>query len=267
MSNASGPQYIEVEADSVEEAIQQGLDELGLTRAEVTVEVLDEGARGLFGVGGRAVRVRLTEGDVPYQELAAPDEPAAPPPVEEVQALPDQPIEPEPLPPQATEVQPDSDEEVRVAGDVLRELLEKMGIEASISVRRAEPSGDEKDAPWVLDVRGEDLGILIGRRGETLNALQYVTRLIVSREMQRRVNIVIDIEGYKSRREVTLRKLAQRMAQEARHRGRAVKLEPMPPNERRIIHITLRDDPSVFTESEGMGDRRKVTIIPAHSDG
>jgi spoIIIJ-associated protein len=130
-----------------------------------------------------------------------------------------------------------------------------------MEVRRAEPSSDEEgDPPWVLDIQGEDLGVLIGRRGDTLNALQYITRLIVSREIQRRANFVIDVQGYKTRREVTLRKLALRMADEARYRQRMVKLEPMPPNERRIIHLALRNDPTVYTESEGMGDKRKVTI-------
>jgi spoIIIJ-associated protein len=103
---------------------------------------------------------------------------------------------------------------------------------------------------------------LIGRRGETLNALQYITRLICNRELQRRANIVVDVQGYKSRREVALRNLAERMAGEAYRRGRTVTLEPMPPNERRIIHLALRDDPHVTTESVGVGDKRKVTIIP-----
>ena len=103
---------------------------------------------------------------------------------------------------------------------------------------------------------------MIGRRGETLNALQYITRLIVSRELQRRVNIVLDVEGYKLRREASLQRLARNMADQARKLGRVMSLEPMPPNERRIIHITLRDDQTVRTESVGMGNRRKVTIIP-----
>lgn len=262
MSEASEPQYVEIEADSVEEAIQQGLEELGLTRAEVTVEVLDEGGRGVLGLGGRAARVRLTVGDVPYQELAdEPVEPVEPPmPEPEVETPARAPSAP-PARPTATD-----DEDVTVAQAVLRELLDRLQINAETQVRRAQPSGDESEAPWVIDVQGEDLGVLIGRRGETLNALQYITRLIASRERQQRVNVVIDVEGYKTRREETLRKLAHRMAEEARQRGRTVKLEPMPPNERRIIHIALRDDPSVETESEGVGDKRKVTIRPVHID-
>jgi len=93
----------------------------------------------------------------------------------------------------------------------------------------------------VLQIHGRDLGTLIGRRGETLGALQYITRLIVSRELQRRANIVLDVEGYKTRREQMLRKLAVRMADQAVQMGRTVPLEPMPPYERRIIHLALRD--------------------------
>ncbi|HPV08785.1 MAG TPA: R3H domain-containing nucleic acid-binding protein, partial [Aggregatilineales bacterium] len=114
-------------------------------------------------------------------------------------------------------------------------------------------------------VRGNDLGILIGRHGDTLNALQYITRLIVSRELQRRANIVVDVEGYKARREESLHKLAERMAQKAIQTGRTVTLDPMPPNERRVIHVALRDDARVETESIGTGDNRRVTIIPTNS--
>lgn len=255
------PRHIVIEADSVEEAIREGLDQLGLTRAEVTVEVLDEGGRGVLGIGARAARVRLTEGDVPYEELmeaaeaAAVETPAAPPP-------PPPQAERRPKREAARDVPMPAvdDEEVRITQDVVGELLSKLQVQATTEVRRGRASDDEGDPPWVLDIQGDDLGVLIGRRGDTLNALQYITRLIVSRELQRRANIVIDVQGYKTRRESTLRKLAQRMADEARYRGRTVKLEPMPPNERRIIHLALRDDPTVFTESEGMGEKRKVTI-------
>lgn len=260
MAASSDPNYVEIEADSVEEAIQQALEQLGLTRAEVTVEVLDEGRRGLLGLGGRSARVRLTEGDIPYKELVAPDSKEEAPEREpEVEAAPRRARS-------TSTVDFGSDEDVSTAQAIVHELLDKMHIDATTDVRRAQPSGDESDAPWVIDVQGDDLGVLIGRRGETLNALQYVTRLIASRERQQRVNVVIDVEGYKTRREETLRKLAHRMADEARQRGRIVTLEPMPPNERRIIHIALRNDPTVQTESEGMGDKRKVTIKPVLAD-
>jgi spoIIIJ-associated protein len=109
---------------------------------------------------------------------------------------------------------------------------------------------------------GDDLSILIGRQGEVLNALQYIARLIVSREAERWVNLVVDIEGYKQRRANSLQQLAKRIAERVARTRQPVALEPMPPHERRVIHITLRDHPTVTTQSVGRGDRRKVTIIP-----
>jgi spoIIIJ-associated protein len=116
--------------------------------------------------------------------------------------------------------------------------------------------------PVSVDVNGDDLSILIGRRAETLNALQYITSLIVSKEIGRYVPIIVDVEGYRVRREGQLRQLARRMADQAIKTGRRQILEPMPANERRIIHIELRENPKVSTESVGEEPRRKVTIIP-----
>jgi spoIIIJ-associated protein len=155
------------------------------------------------------------------------------------------------------------DEDAAIGSATLRELLEKLGIHAQIKISRAWSAPDEKrEAPWLLDIRGRDLGILIGRRGETLAALQYITRIIASRELQRRVNIVIDVEGYKNRRARILQRLAREKAEDALSSGETVIMEPMPPYERRIIHVELRNHPRVTTESVGQGDRRRVTVIP-----
>jgi spoIIIJ-associated protein len=114
----------------------------------------------------------------------------------------------------------------------------------------------------LLDVAGDDLGGLIGRRGETLRDVQFLTCLMVSRELQHWPNLMVDVEHYRARRERTLTALAQRMADQVRKSGESVALEPMPANERRIVHLALRDDADVFTESIGQGERRKVTIFP-----
>jgi spoIIIJ-associated protein len=116
--------------------------------------------------------------------------------------------------------------------------------------------------PVVLDIVGDDLGILIGRRGETLAALQYITRLMVSRKTRRWYPLVVDVEQYKLRRERSLRRLAQRMAERVSFSRQPIALEAMSAYERRIVHMALRDHPSVTTESVGEGDQRKVTIIP-----
>jgi spoIIIJ-associated protein len=146
---------------------------------------------------------------------------------------------------------------------VLVELLALLGMQhAQVDVRRAKPVGDEEDPPLMLDVHGSGTDALIGRRGDTLAALQRITRLIVGREMADRVHLVVDVGDFKARREQSLGRLAQRLAEQAVRAGRTVVLEPMPPHERRYVHLALRDNPHVTTESIGEGDRRKVTIIP-----
>jgi spoIIIJ-associated protein len=146
---------------------------------------------------------------------------------------------------------------------VLLELLTLMGIQGSkVDVRRAKPAEGEREPPWVLDVRGPDTDALVGRRGKTIAALQHITRLIVGHEIEGRIHLVIDVDGFKARREKSLHRLALRMAEQAVRTNRTVRLEPMPPHERRIIHLALRNNPDVTTDSVGEGDRRKVTIIP-----
>ena len=137
-----------------------------------------------------------------------------------------------------------------------------MQIQASITTRQTEPDDLTGERRWVIDIRGDDLGILIGPRGETLNSLQYLSRLMVGHALRKRPKFIIDVEGYRERRELALARLAERMATKTIQRGRPVSLEPMPPNERRIIHITLREDDRVYTESAGEGDRRRVRIYP-----
>jgi spoIIIJ-associated protein len=137
-----------------------------------------------------------------------------------------------------------------------------MKVKATVQVRYGEADDERSRIPILVDVRGEDLSILIGRRAETLNALQYISSLIVSKELGKPLSLVIDVEGYRARREGQIRQLARRMADQAIKTGRRQVLEPMPANERRIIHIELRDNENVETESIGEEPRRKVTILP-----
>ncbi len=149
--------------------------------------------------------------------------------------------------------------------DVLNTLLDKMGVLAAVEVVE---EGGQRDAasqevtPLILNVVGDELGPLIGRRGETLRDLQFVLRLILSRRLGVWPNVVLDVEGYKAQRIESLRALARRMADQVRQTGRTVVLEPMPAHERRIVHIALRGDKDVYTESTGEDERRKVQIIP-----
>jgi spoIIIJ-associated protein len=137
-----------------------------------------------------------------------------------------------------------------------------MKVRAQVDASYGEPDDPKGRIPVQIDIRGDDLNILIGKRSETLNALQYITNLIVSKELQRSISVMIDVEGYRLRRTNQLRQLARRMADQAVKTGRRQALEPMPANERRIIHIELRDHEGVTTESIGEDPHRKVTIVP-----
>jgi spoIIIJ-associated protein len=147
------------------------------------------------------------------------------------------------------------------AKEVLETILARLGVTASVSCE-TKPPVEGGEGVITLDVSGDDLGILIGRRGQTLSALQYVVRLILAHQTQARVPIVIDVEGYKQRRYEALKALAQRMAEQVKAKGRPFTLEPMLAYERRIIHLTLANDPDVTTESVGEGESRKVVIVP-----
>jgi len=155
------------------------------------------------------------------------------------------------------------DDEASIGRVVLNELLTHMDVQARIAVRRAEAGEEGESTPWVLDITGVDLNRLVGRRGETLASLQYITRLITSRELQRRSEVIVDVEGYKARRAAALHALALRMAEESVRTNRTIPLEPMPPHERRIIHLALRGRQDVVTKSVGEGVSRKVTIVPS----
>lgn len=152
---------------------------------------------------------------------------------------------------------------VKVGAETLTELLDHMNMDGVVRIERIQAEDDEElQLPWLLHVHGDDLGALIGRRGDTLSALQYITRLIASRDLQERAEFSVDVEDYKARREIQLERLAVRKAEEAIQRGRTIHLDPMSPNERRIIHMALRPNPKVKTESVGEGQHRRVTIIP-----
>jgi spoIIIJ-associated protein len=238
---------LEIIAPTVEEAIAQGLEQLGLTADAVSVEVLDAGTKGLFGIGGRQVRVRLTvRGSVSAPVLS-------PAPVSRPER-------------EATTVsKPPLDEShdstLDLTESVISKLLYNMGLEAQVSAHLDETDRAERRSIRV-DVRGRDLSVLIGRHAETLNSFQYIASLIVGKQTGQFVQLVVDVEGFRARREKQLRQMAQRMADQALKMGRRVSLEPMSAAERRIVHLELQGHPAVVTESMGEEPRRKVTIVP-----
>ena len=262
---------LEVIAPSVEEAIAQGLSDLGLPEEAVEIDVLDPGSRGLFGLGSRQARIRLTVKSKPAPE----SKPASttqfePNPVElesedeksEFEEDSEPIFEPEPVRPDIRPVLDQDELDLDVAEDVVRELLSRMKITAQVEAQYAEPDDAQSRVPLQVDIYGKDLSILIGPRSETLNALQYIAGLIIGKELGKSVPLVIDVEGYRARRSRQLRQLAKRMAEQAVKTGRRQALEPMPASERRLVHIELRNHPQVTTESVGEEPRRKVTIIP-----
>ena len=200
------------------------MEQLGVTREEVEVTVVREGKTGVLGVGAEEAIVRVGP-------LAA--------------------------------VPREKGNIAEIVEDILETLLTRMGIDASVA--QAEPfvEGEEGDiAPIAFDISGDDMGILIGRRGQTLSCLQYIVRLIVGYQTEMWVPMTIDVEGYKRRRYETLRALAWRMAEQVRVKGTLLTLEPMPPYERRIIHQTLNHDPDIITRSDGVDEARRVVILP-----
>jgi spoIIIJ-associated protein len=284
---------VEAEGRTVNEATDAALEMLGLRRDEVQVEVLTEGRPRLLGFRGEPARVRVTPLPQPAPSAVRQPAPVEAEPNEEEDDFEDddeleddeeydddddeeyeddeEEEDEDELPPELVrrapvappQPVPVNAEDVEVAVATLQNLLQLMGIDAGVEARTPETPGDGIGLiQAVLDIEGEDLGILIGRRGQTLGSLQYLLNLIVSKQTNQRVAFAIDVDGYKRRREEALVALAKRMAARVRGTGRSVTLEPMPPNERRIVHITLADDPSVMTVSIGEGDARKVAITP-----
>ena len=216
---------LEISAKTVEEATQHALERLGLSRDEVEVAILKEGRTGVLGLGAEEATISVR--------------PLVPMPEEEGDIA-------------------------EAAKGVTERLITAMGVSASV-VPYAEPLVEGAEAattPVAFNIKGDDLGILIGRRGQTLSCLQYIVRLIVSHQMKVDVPITIDVEGYKQRRLESLRALAQRLAEQVRVKKVPFTLEPMPAYERRIIHLTLAGHPDVDTHSIGFGEARKVVIAP-----
>jgi spoIIIJ-associated protein len=264
----------------VDEATDIALEELGVNREDVEIVVVNPGRSGILGFGGEPAEVEVTlletappeaapafAGDVPDDELedefepeddSETDEPARfapppPPPAPAAQAPGEGPRD------EAEDLKPDeSDKEVvEFASDVIDYFLASMNVVA-VTYIRDEP----EDGVPVFEIEGDDAGLLIGRRGETLQALQYLVNLIVTHQLNRSAYVLIDVEGYKERRRETLAGVAHRTAARAMRDGEPVELEPMAAYERRWIHIALVDSNDVRTESTGEGNDRRVVIYP-----
>lgn len=272
----------EFRGKTIEAAINAGLAALQLSRQDVEVEVIRPGSRGVLGIGAEDAIVRLT--------VIRPEAPAAQPEARPVRAEP-KPAPRAEAPRPATPAAPKAEsrpeaakttaaakpeaartaagnlsEKERAAAELGREFLigflSRAGLQAKVEIGvQSAAEAEEGDRVPVLNIVGEDLGVLIGRQNEVLSALEFITRLAVNQRSHARSHFIVDVNGYRARRAESLRKLGLRMAEQAVQSGRTVILEPMPPAERRIIHLALRNHPKVFTQSIGEGDHRKVTIV------
>ncbi len=242
--------------------MDRALRQLGLDESQVEIEILSQGRAGILGFGGEPARVRVHPIDTGPQPGNIREEPE---PEDE-----DGEEDDEPQPAAIRRVhraergpRPDSDAVTTAAVDIVEDLLDILDIDADVNPRPPVTPGDGAGmVSAVIDIEGDDLGLLIGRRGETLASFQYVINLMLARKLHNKALVGIDVGGYRRRREESLRNLAGRMAERVRMTGQSVTLEPMPPNERRIIHIALSESPHVVTVSIGEGDARKVAITP-----
>lgn len=289
---------VRVTGKTVEEAVAEGLAQLGITRAEAIVHVVEEPSGGLFGLLRRkqavvdvsaedsredlekAVRQLVSEAAaVPAEtaeaeeaaEAAEPAEVKEPEETEAEEAAPAETEAPaeetaeeakkeeadEEAPAKAREERPFSSEEQNETAEEAKKFLAGVFKGMDLDVTMEKMVNEER---ILLNLRGKGLGILIGKHGQTLNALQYLTNLAAGRLYHHRYFVMLDVENYRSRREQTLTALAKRLAEKAKRTGESVELEPMEPGERRIIHLALQADPDIVTDSEGEGSGRHVVI-------
>ena len=216
---------LEISAKTVEEATKKALTQLGVGLDEIEINVLNEGRGGILGIGAEDARIRV--------KLLRPEKS------------------------EETDV-------IEITGNVLKDLLSRLGIQAAINIKTPQIATDEEGEtnPIIFNIVGGDASNLIGRRGQTLDALQYLVRVIISRQTKSRMPIMIDVQDYRQQRYEDLRTLAMNVASQVKTRKTSFRLEPMSAFERRIIHLTLANDPDVITESTGEGETRKVVVLP-----
>jgi spoIIIJ-associated protein len=237
---------LEFTGRTVDDAVTRATESLGRPREDLQITVLSEGKGGILGIGAEDAHILVTVKTV----TAAPIEV---PPLDQARTAVTAPATEESGEGQERAViTPELEQEAR---NILLDLLDLLGMDTDVEIGR-------RDGNLVLGVIGEDLGLLIGRRGETLTSLQFVLNLILAKRLKKWARVVVDVEGYRARREETLSGLAHRVASRVQETGQPVALEAMPAGERRIIHMALADHPHVSTGSVGEGDHRKVVVSP-----
>lgn len=251
---------IEKTGKNVDQAITRALIELGASKEEVDIEVISKGSKGILGIGAKEAKVRVTmKAEFEVEEPVEAEEPKVI--VEDVVKVPEIVEQPAYVEVKDSEdsivVSPEEIEDViKRAKAFLTKLLKEMNVECDINAQVI------NDNRINISLQGKNMGIIIGKRGETLDAIQYITNIVANKERTEYIKIMLDTENYRARREETLRKLAFKLSKKAQQTRRPVILEPMNPYDRRIIHSALQDNKYVKTHSEGKEPFRKVVITP-----
>jgi len=240
---------VEAEGRTIEEAVAAALAQLQVERERVEIEVLSQATKGFLGIGGKKARVRATLRFPLSQQMKEPS--AFTPRKTEAPKF----SEPRGITTEDSETIPPSREQGEKAGEVLKEILRLMEMEASVAL-------EQRTNELVLTLTGKDGSALIGRNGQTLDALEYILNRIITRTEESEAHLVLDAEGYRERRRKNLENLALRLGERAKRRKKPVALSPLSPRDRRVIHLTLEGDPLVTTKSMGRGYFRRLYIVP-----
>ena len=241
---------VEAEGRTIEEAVASALAQLQVERERVEIEILSQATKGFLGIGGKKARVRATLRVPLSQQVVDHKTPVA------RKKEPPRASEPAPLSTaEELDTTPPSREQGEKASEILQEILRRMEMESAVTL-------EQHANELVLTLTGKDSGALIGRNGQTLDALEYVLSRIITRSDDVETHIVLDAEGYRERRRKNLENLALRLGERAKRRKRPVALSPLSPRDRRIIHLVLDNDPLVSTRSVGRGYFRRLYIVP-----
>lgn len=268
---------IEIEGKTVDEAIEKACEQFGVPREKLSIDILSEGSSGFLGLGSKKAKIRAglmtwnIQEDIPFE---APDE-------GRMESLPEKSREPQPAPnrperrdkkpnsppPPATEApktavtgEGKSGEGIGLkAKELLEGLLERMSVPSPVSVKETEEA-------VILNIQGDGEGLLIGKRGQNLDALQHIVNKAVNKPANGKKMIIVDTETYRKRREESLVSLAERLGQKVKKTRKTVTVSNMNAHDRRIIHMTLQGDTALLTKSRGEGEYRKIIIMPARRE-
>ncbi len=253
---------MEFEGKTTEEAIENASRHLNLPVEDLDIDIIEPGSAGIFGlVGTKKAKIKVSYSPQDDQEeedefLEEPGSLAGTPATAEkhLEEKTEETAPPEP-PSEPTLDTPEQEEELRIAKEVLENILDLIPMDTTVSAQRS-------DGNVSLNIEGDNSGLLIGRRGKTLDAIQFIVNKIVNKSLERKVRVVVDSERYRERRRESLEQLALRMGEKAKRIQKPLTTNPMNPGDRRIVHLALRNDEQIDTRSRGEGLMKKVVIIP-----